>query len=446
MNEIYENSFLTIAASLSSSDSEGFIRPRTKHVSKDVVVENSSFPGGSARFRVRLALGKHQRHDVGSHIRDSYRANLAGPAGQVEALEYRAWAFQERLISHRVLSYCSKEFEWDCLECFDCECGDRFRIFRVDGWDSINPSSRQVYQSLIDPSQEIAPEDADLRLRCAKHIYEQWRVNLVPSYTQLKLTKEEDRLPALSAVVKGLEDVLKDTYLGGLWRSDLELGLTWVSGKFAANPTNPGCLTAKYRAPSWSWASIEGPVDVCYDRRDRDEFEPIFQILDAGTTLAGVNPRGNVGDGFVKVSGHLVAGSLSVPEVLQGTDEHDVKYSIQIDGGAAPFRPDTPLVQHQSTVQRSKLQHGDARGSISCPVQCLAVLMARIRYNTGFRDRADKLTTDFAADRWVTFLALGQSSTKVGAYERLGIVKSMPTKSLSEGWYEKWPKVEVTIV
>jgi len=133
----------------------------------------------------------------------------------------------------------------------------------------------------------------------------------------LKLTKEEDRLPALSAVVKGLEDVLKDTYLGGLWRLDLELGLTWISGKFAANPTNPGCLTAKYRAPSWSWASIKGPVDVCYDRRDRDEFEPIFQILDAGTTLAGVNPRGNVGDGFVKVSGHLVAGSLSVPEVLQ---------------------------------------------------------------------------------------------------------------------------------
>jgi hypothetical protein len=72
--------------------------------------------------------------------------------------------------------------------------------------------------------------------------------------------------------------------------------------------------------------------------------------------------------------------------------------------------------------------------------------MARIRYNTGFRDRADKLTTDFAADQWVTFLALGPSNTKVGAYERLGIVISMPTKSLSEGWYEKWPKVEVTIV
>jgi hypothetical protein len=303
-----------------------------------------------------------------------------------------------------------------------------------------------VYQALKELGQGIPREDIELSLTWKKHIYEQWRTNLVPSYTQLKLTKDKDRLPALSAVVKGLEDILQDTYLGGLWRSDLELGLTWIAGAYGTNPPNPGWLPEKYRAPSWSWASIEGPVDVCYDRRDQDDFEPIVQIADVGTTLAGVDPRGDISDGFVKLSGHLVAGSLSVPEVLQGTDEHNVKYSIQIDGGEASFCPDTPLVQHQSVIQRSKLHHGDMRGSVSCPVQCLAVLMARIRRNTGFMDRTDLPTTDFTADRWVTFLVLGPSSTKVGSYERLGIVRSMPTKSLSQRWYEKWPKVEVTIV
>jgi hypothetical protein len=64
--------------------------------------------------------------------------------------------------------------------------------------------------------------------------------------------------------------------------------------------------------------------------------------------------------------------------------------------------------------------------------------MARIRYNTGFRDRADKLTTDFAADQWVTFLALGPSNTEVGAYERLGIVKSMPCQRVGMRSGLKW--------
>lgn len=439
MNEIYHNSFLTVAASLSSSDWDGFIRPRTKYVSKDVFVKNTVFPGGSARFRVRLALGKHQRH---AKIRDSYRANLIGPAGQVQVLESRAWAFQERLVPYRILSYCSNEVERDCVGCCD---GERFRDFEDDGYDFQNGSSRQVYQALRELGQGIPREDTELSLKWKKHIYEQWRTNLVPSYTQLRLTKDKDRLPALSAVVEGLEDILQDTYLGGLWRSDLELGLTWIAGAYGTNPPNPGWLPEKYRAPSWSWASIEGPVNVCYDRRDQHDFEPIVQIVDVGTMLAGVNPRGDTSDGFVKLSGYLVAGSLSVPEVLQGTDEHNVKYSIQIDDGEASFRPDTPLVQHQSVIQRSKLHHGDMRGSISCPVQCLAMPMAR-NTNIGFIDRTDLPTMDFTADRWVTFLVLGPSSTKVGSYERSGIVKSMPTKSLSECWYEKWPKVEVTIV
>lgn len=442
MGEVYRNSFLTIAASLASSDSEGFITPRTKHIAKDVLVEHASFPGGSASFRIRVALGKHLRHDVNSHIRDSYRSNLIVPAGAMEPLDYRAWAFQERLVPDRLLSFRLNELEWDCVGCCDCECGDRFRDFRTDGWDFRNGSGRQVYQALRELGQV---KDTHPSLQWQKHIYRQWRTNIVPSYMQLKLTKEMDRLHAVSAVAEGLEEILQDTYLSGLWRSDLELGLTWIAGALGTNPPNPGRLPARYRAPSWSWASIEGSVDACYDDSE-DDYEPIFQVVGAGTTLAGKNPRGDVSDGFVKVSGHLVPGFLSVSDVLQGTDEHNVKYSAQVDGSEAFVHPDTPLVQHQSTIQRANLQHGDARGPISCPVQCLAMLIARTRRNTGFIDRSDSPTAEFTANRWITFLVLGQSGTKVGAYERLGIIKSMPTKLLSEGWQKKWPKVEVTIV
>ena len=57
-------------------------------------------------------------------------------------------------------------------------------------------------------------------------------------------------------------------------------------------------------------------MDACYDYED--DFEPIFQVVDAGTTLAGENPRADVSDGPVKVSGHLVPGSLNMSGFFKG--------------------------------------------------------------------------------------------------------------------------------
>ncbi|OCL09516.1 HET-domain-containing protein [Glonium stellatum] len=58
MGEIYRNAYLTIAASLSRVGSEGFLKPRTSHISKELIVNHPQFPKGSAKFRVRAALAQ----------------------------------------------------------------------------------------------------------------------------------------------------------------------------------------------------------------------------------------------------------------------------------------------------------------------------------------------------------------------------------------------------
>ncbi len=84
-------------------------------------------------------------------------------------------------------------------------------------------------------------------------IYHWWRTNIDTSYAKLRITKQEYRLPALSAIANEVHLKIQDTYLAVLWKRDLLRGLLWLA-------TEPGNLPKKYRASSWSWASIEPKI------------------------------------------------------------------------------------------------------------------------------------------------------------------------------------------
>jgi len=81
--------------------------------------------------------------------------------------------------------------------------------------------------------------------------YSLWR-QLVQNYTLRDLTYPDDRFPALSGVASEIQKRIDDIYIAGLWRDDLHRGLVWE-----VHRSGPA---AKYRAPSWSWASIDGRV------------------------------------------------------------------------------------------------------------------------------------------------------------------------------------------
>jgi hypothetical protein len=48
-------------------------------------------------------------------------------------------------------------------------------------------------------------------------IYDWWRHTAVSDYRRRKLTKESDRLPALSGLATAFQALTGDTYLAGLW-------------------------------------------------------------------------------------------------------------------------------------------------------------------------------------------------------------------------------------
>ncbi|KAJ7809275.1 hypothetical protein B0H14DRAFT_2608170 [Mycena olivaceomarginata] len=71
-----------------------------------------------------------------------------------------------------------------------------------------------------------------------------------------KLTKKKDKLVAIGALASHFQSLWShSTYVAGLWTHNFPHALLWTI--FVAKPK-----PSLYRAPSWSWASVDGQIDV----------------------------------------------------------------------------------------------------------------------------------------------------------------------------------------
>ncbi|UKZ82424.1 hypothetical protein TrVFT333_010213 [Trichoderma virens FT-333] len=96
-------------------------------------------------------------------------------------------------------------------------------------------------------------EELSLRWKLTTyHPFTYW-ARLVQAYCGMSFTKTEDRAAAFSGIISLLRPHLGD-YLAGLWKIFLPFELLWV----AVKPSN---RHKALKVPSWSWMSIDGPVD-----------------------------------------------------------------------------------------------------------------------------------------------------------------------------------------
>lgn len=113
----------------------------------------------------------------------------------------------------------------------------RARQFQTDLADSGNGDSKMATFNSIEQDLHRAGR------------LEQW-YDFVPDYQRRKVTLASDRLPAISAIALDMMEDIQLYYYMGIWIQDVTRGLAWSVG-------GQGVLTAKWRAPSWSWASLE---------------------------------------------------------------------------------------------------------------------------------------------------------------------------------------------
>ncbi|KAH7172957.1 hypothetical protein DER46DRAFT_213111 [Fusarium sp. MPI-SDFR-AT-0072] len=84
-------------------------------------------------------------------------------------------------------------------------------------------------------------------------MFRQWN-RVVQGYSDSHFTFIDDKLPAFMGIASYFEPFVGADYAFGMWSADLEKQL----GFSVERPVMKRSLD--YRAPSWSWASLDGPV------------------------------------------------------------------------------------------------------------------------------------------------------------------------------------------
>ncbi|RSL52157.1 hypothetical protein CEP54_011072 [Fusarium duplospermum] len=148
---------------------------------------------------------------------------------------------------------------------------------------------------------------------------------LVTRYSACDLTKPQDKLIALSGVANLFRSVTGDQYIAGLWRSALPRLLCWERHTSISDETLEArrARPAGYRAPSWSWASIDEPVS--YHSWEFDDvllLEDLIEITNVDIVAQGEGKTAQVSNGVLTARGWLH------PFKFLSRQRYEIKYKI----------------------------------------------------------------------------------------------------------------------
>ena len=147
-----------------------------------------------------------------------------------------------------------------------------------------------------------------------------WR-EIVKSYLRRRLTRGDDKLPALSGVARLLANATGGEYVAGLWKSAMPFDLLW-----RCNPSSK-LRMEKVRKPSWSWTSVDSGINWPLSRKQEPaestqlkyiSYETYFEELaDGANVKTSVQLEGK--DPFGRVSSAKIVLEVRIVPVLQFT-------------------------------------------------------------------------------------------------------------------------------
>jgi hypothetical protein len=217
MQMIYSCAGIVIAATAADACTKGFLHPRQD----------------CQMFELQALFRKGEKGTIVVVPKEG--------KGYHEPLARRAWTFQECSLAPRILSYGNRQVRFFCLQQHSlAESGDGGTVplrYREDaGFMHVTEGLAQISGSKL------------------KTYYVWPWLHYCEQYSRRYLTFPGDKLVAISAVAQYIAGQnLFGKYFAGLWEYNLlgQLGWNMFTGEIATRPKD-------YRAPSWSWASIDG--------------------------------------------------------------------------------------------------------------------------------------------------------------------------------------------
>ncbi|KAF2846282.1 HET-domain-containing protein [Plenodomus tracheiphilus IPT5] len=361
MGSIYQNSYITISATNSGDGSARCLAQRRKPVK--IPYENTTSKEFS--LRARRILDHHPSH-----------SSNGGPAKLVGPLTFRAWALQEHVLSTRIVHYTETELLFECKTSYRCEC----------------MPDRKAYPT----TPALIPRA--VASKKASTIWQAWQ-RIVEQYSTRNLTVASDKLPAISGIASKIRKATHSDYLAGLWKGNLALDLLWQ-----ASPSGLDSFALdKWRAPSWSWASLDTAISyTTLEDAEFETFSPVIVVGAARIVPSGLNILGTLTSASLSLRGPTISATLSSDQnkgawiytlFIKGTSSITISHDcilceakVKTEGG-----------NEQSTVRRAR--SGDAPRAFKAPIVCITIA----RY-----------------DNVIAGLVLGVSVRDPHTWERLG--------------------------
>jgi hypothetical protein len=299
MSRLYAAAYLTIAASHGVDGSagilyEGGVQPRV------LDIEHQAPNGQTAVATMVLTPRVHYSESNQAHQLYGNEEEIINPSFTDGGLLSRAWAFQERALSTRIVHFTKDELVWECKEKRWCECGD------INGASFITSLVGSIQRRYKDSDSEEDDNDENSVSRSTKADQQEapekvagpginnfdsnystgfstiwW--TFVEYYTTRNLTKPEDRGAAFVGIAKIFGEIMRESdeevgeYCAGMWQNHLPESLLWTCSTGENKRVSNDATTLRYRIkgavePSWSWYSVNGP---CWLVMSPDRREPI---------------------------------------------------------------------------------------------------------------------------------------------------------------------------
>lgn len=276
MNQVYMHSYLNISSLAASDSNSSFFAERNPDSTQETHVETrlKECQLGETWLKYHVSDVKWMERNI-----------------EDTPLNRRAWVLQERLISPRVLHFGREQLVWECIETERAEsCPEGLpRLYTKWGFKST------LYD--YNPWKEIGPHSGPA---LQKEPYHSWN-RVVQVYSKCSMTKSEDKLIAIAGIAKQMANIVQDEYVCGMWRRCLPSMLLWlVADRQQANGSLPHRPT-EYRAPSFSWASVDGVIAPGHP----DNHDLLFEVLDVKLAFATEDITGLVTGGSLLLKGQV---------------------------------------------------------------------------------------------------------------------------------------------
>jgi hypothetical protein len=270
MPSYYKNAYLTICAG-GVSCHQGFLAPRdrcSQHAENPWPKDLLQMPFLCINGETRLMLFRKE---------SPYCLSW-------EPISRRAWTFQERLLSTRMIIFGSRTI-WQCNQRFISDGG-------VEDWnaDPRTARDRRLRRNINTASAQILEQSpcgktsqTQQNVSSVRSAYNIW-YQAIEEYSRREMSLPEDKLPAISGLAIELARIIQDEYIAGLWLRDVLKSLMWSTWPFLQIKK-----PAVWRAPSWSWASVDSAVNYNYLNYMPADANEVAEVVEC--TATSVSPQ-----------------------------------------------------------------------------------------------------------------------------------------------------------